>query len=338
MKKDSTRTGATLCSSMRPRSATTSWLNKFKLLALVLTTMLSVNQVWGEDEIYKTALFERTTFSANSQSYSGSFSSTYNGFTVDIENASNNNKQWDYIKMGHQSTKYTGEIYTASTIDEPITKVALTISGINSYVTSINLYSSKDVTWEDYTYEGSFTMATGTQVVEIENPQADLYYNIEIPCTTGGKSNGHITITRVDFYKASGSSSYTLYLPTTTYCTGDAQGSFTSNKGTATAGTGSYSGMTAYTGITAGTEVTLTALPSSGYTFTGWEEYILMDDEYNDVPVAGSDNTGTFAMPSSNCVIWTCAFEEAHVVTYTDLFSGQKVGTFSHPNSHLCKS
>ena len=47
MKKDFNRTRATLCSSMRPRSSTTSWLNKFKLLALVLTTMLSINQVWG---------------------------------------------------------------------------------------------------------------------------------------------------------------------------------------------------------------------------------------------------------------------------------------------------
>ena len=48
MKKDSTRTGATLCSSMRPRSATTSWLNKFKLLAFAFMALLSVNQVWGE--------------------------------------------------------------------------------------------------------------------------------------------------------------------------------------------------------------------------------------------------------------------------------------------------
>ncbi|MBQ0076842.1 MAG: hypothetical protein KBS69_06900 [Bacteroidales bacterium] len=47
MKKDSTRTGATLCSSMRPRSATTSWLNKFKLLAFAFMALLSVNQVWG---------------------------------------------------------------------------------------------------------------------------------------------------------------------------------------------------------------------------------------------------------------------------------------------------
>ncbi|MBQ0153997.1 MAG: InlB B-repeat-containing protein [Bacteroidales bacterium] len=47
MKKDSTRTGASLCSSMMPRSATTSWLNKFKLLAFAFMALLSINQVWG---------------------------------------------------------------------------------------------------------------------------------------------------------------------------------------------------------------------------------------------------------------------------------------------------
>ena len=47
MKKDLNRTGATLCSSMRPRSATTSWLNKFKLLAFAFMALLSINQVWG---------------------------------------------------------------------------------------------------------------------------------------------------------------------------------------------------------------------------------------------------------------------------------------------------
>ncbi len=55
MKKFETRTGATLCSSMRPRSATTLWL-KFKLLAFAFMALLSVNQVWGSYNLVEATL------------------------------------------------------------------------------------------------------------------------------------------------------------------------------------------------------------------------------------------------------------------------------------------
>ncbi len=59
MKKDSTRTGATLCSSMRPRSATTSWSNKFKLLAFAFMALLSIN-AWGTVAPVNTVLWGET--------------------------------------------------------------------------------------------------------------------------------------------------------------------------------------------------------------------------------------------------------------------------------------
>ena len=60
------------------------------ILLLCLTLFVGVGNAWGDD-LYKTAAFTKSSFSANSQSYTGSFNSTTNGFTVAIVNANNNN-------------------------------------------------------------------------------------------------------------------------------------------------------------------------------------------------------------------------------------------------------
>ncbi len=80
MKKDSTQTGATLCSSMRPRSATTSWLNKFKLLAFAFMALLSIN-AWADtktDIMFAKGFGGYTTssFSAAGTDYSAVANST----------------------------------------------------------------------------------------------------------------------------------------------------------------------------------------------------------------------------------------------------------------------
>ena len=168
-----------------------------------------VRQAKAEDEVYKSAVFTGTSFSANSNSYTGSFSSTTDGFTVNITNANNNNKAWDYIKIGGKNGAYTGTIITDAKIDEPVTKVELGISAITAAnVTSITLYSSSN--GSSWSSVGTFDKSIGTKAVAPSSPTANLYYKIEAVCTKGS-SNGLLTLTHVDFYKTSSSGGPTTY-------------------------------------------------------------------------------------------------------------------------------
>ena len=313
--------------------------NKIRFLAMMLIgVLLSVNQVWGAQTMKRSTgqtmlkaamnTEETCTLIAPAES-----NNTYQKFDLEDEcentwkcyatrsKVTEGGKDYGYLGLNKNSNGYHIE---SPEFPGNITSVNVWVKNASTtQARTVYLCSSNTTAQPTSGDLGSVSVAKGDDD-EYSVTLAGTEFNKFYLYVSAALSFNYIEVT----YEEGSSTTYTLYLPTTTYCTGDAQGSFTSNKGTATAGTGYYSGMTAYTGITAGTEVTLTALPSSGYTFTGWEEYILVDDESNDVPVAGSGNTGTFAMPSSNCVIWTCAFEEAHVVTYTDLFAGHKSGHF----------
>lgn len=172
---------------------------KGALSLLVFLLSFGIGEIWGAEVVYKTALFGS---SYNSRGVSGytdvSFSSTNNGFTVNVENANNNNNGWDYIKIGGKNGAYTGTITTAAAIDKAITKVMVKIDAItSSNVTSITLYtSSNGSSWSSV---GTFTKSTGSQSVSLSSPAANLYYKIEAVCTKGS-SNGLLTISQIDYY------------------------------------------------------------------------------------------------------------------------------------------
>ena len=154
--------------------------------------------VWGADVVYKTAKFGKDYNSKSVQSYSNSWSSTYNGFQVDITNANNNANGWSYIKMGSKNDASTGTITTNAKIDAAITKVTLTIDAITAKnITSITLQTATSSNGI-YTSVGTFTKETGTQTITIASPTVNLFYKIEVVCTKS--SNGSITISQVDYY------------------------------------------------------------------------------------------------------------------------------------------
>ena len=164
---------------------------------MFLTLSVTIN-AWGADVVYKTAKFGKDYNSKSVQSYSNSWSSTYNGFQVDITNANNNANGWSYIKMGSKNDALTGTITTNAKIDAAITKVTLTIDAITvNNITSITLQTATSSNGI-YTSVGTFTKATGTQTITIASPTVNLFYKIEVVCTKS--SNGSITISQVDYY------------------------------------------------------------------------------------------------------------------------------------------
>lgn len=170
-----------------------------KQLAFMLLFIISSLNVWGADEVYKTATFSSSSFSAKTQSYNNnSFYSTTNGFRVDITNANNNNKGWEYIKMGYGSSAVTGTITTNAVIDEAITKVGLTIDLITANkVNSIKLFTK--TTTGSWTEVGTFDKSQGTKYVTLSSPAANLYYKIEVSCAA---QKAAIQLSQVQYYKS----------------------------------------------------------------------------------------------------------------------------------------
>ena len=186
----------TIYTSFAKRNITT-----LRFFFVIFLTLIVGTKLWGADEVYKTAKFGSLYNSQATQSYSGnSWYSTNDDFRVDITNANNNQNGWSYIKIGGKNGAYTGTITTHEVIDEPITKVTLTIDGITlDKITSITLYT-KTATGS-YTSAGTFSKETGEQTVSLASPTANLFYKIEVVCAKGS-SNGLITISQVDFYKS----------------------------------------------------------------------------------------------------------------------------------------
>ena len=171
-----------------------------KKLTLLLATMLLSVMSYAADEVYKTALFGSSYNSQSVQDYTSTWSATNDGFTVDIANANNNKNGWEYIKMGRKNTASVGTITTHVDIDEAITKVVLTIDAVTTdKINSVKLKTSIDN--KIWTEAGSFDAATGAQTVVLANPTANLYYQVVADCQAGS-SNGLITISKVEYYKA----------------------------------------------------------------------------------------------------------------------------------------
>lgn len=169
-----------------------------KFSMLLLFVMVGLN-VFAEDVVYKTALFGANYNSKKVQSYSDKFSSTNNGFTVDVENFNNNQNVWEFIKAGSKSASYVATISTAASIDKAVTKIVVTIDAIIAEsVNKITLYSGtseESITTE----EGTFEKAKGEQAIKISSPSANKYYKISFDCKTG-TSNGLVQVSKVEYF------------------------------------------------------------------------------------------------------------------------------------------
>lgn len=170
------------------------------VFALLLT--IGVGNMWGAEAAYKTAKFgSAATTCTNANSYSNSWTSTYSGFTVTVNNGNNSNCGWNHVRFGSKSAASTGTIVTGA-IDKKVSIVSINLNAVNTtYTTSIKLYTSTNgSTW---TERGSFSKSTGTQSVTIPtaNRATGLYYKVEIVCSKSSNSvgNGFVQISQVDY-------------------------------------------------------------------------------------------------------------------------------------------
>ena len=165
--------------------------------ALFAMLALGVGNTWAQEELYKTALFGSSYNSKKVSSYTDTWTATNNGFTVTVVNANNNNNGWAYIKMGRKSAFSVGSITTQNALDKPISKITMTIDAVTAKnIKSIKLKTSTN--GSSFVEAGTFTISKGDQSVTINNPTANLYYQIEVDCNTG--SNGSIQISKVQYY------------------------------------------------------------------------------------------------------------------------------------------
>ena len=167
---------------------------------------------WGQtrdEEVYSTCLFGSSYNSQSVGNYTATWSATNGDFTWTIVNGNNNNNGWSFVKFGRKNNASVGSITTAGDnnagcYSEAITKVVVTIDAITATsINSIKLYTSSDNS--SWTEAGSFTKETGAQSVSLSSPTANLYYKVEFDCASGS-SNGLVTVSKVEYYHESGSS------------------------------------------------------------------------------------------------------------------------------------
>ena len=179
------------------RASLSTFNKKRYYLFIIMLLTLGIGSAWAEEELYKTALFGSSYNSKKVSSYTDTWTATNNGFTVTVVNANNNNNDWAYIKMGRKSNLSVGSITTEQAIDKPISKITMTIDAVTAKnINSIKLKTS--INGSSFAEAGTFTIAKGDQSVTINNPTANLYYQIEVDCQTG--SNGSIQISKVQYY------------------------------------------------------------------------------------------------------------------------------------------
>ena len=157
-------------------------------------TTTSGGSIGGETVTY-TALFGSRYNSKGISSYSGSWSATNAGFTVNLVNWNNNNNGWEFIKAGSKNAASVATITTNAAISEAITKVTITIDAVTaSSINSITLYCG-DSANACTTSLGTFTIATGDQSVTITSPTGNKFYKISADCKKA--SNGALTVSKV---------------------------------------------------------------------------------------------------------------------------------------------
>ncbi|MBQ0154013.1 MAG: hypothetical protein KBS70_04425 [Bacteroidales bacterium] len=204
---------------MRPRSATTSWLNKFKLLAFAFMALLSINQVWGAD----TPTTPSADFTAKTYGNSVYNSSlAYGDWT--IVNGANNNKGWTYFKMGGKSATISSSnpcyIYSTTGSAAAVGKVtvhlpsgSLSKSGMSVNSWGVYVYSNSTLTTQvDYVAGGTITNSEGsfnfTPSPGKTWPKGS-YFKVNWNLANTTTTNGIICVDKITLYEAT-ASTYTV--------------------------------------------------------------------------------------------------------------------------------
>ena len=178
-------------------------LNSFgKSILCLLVALLSGGSAWATEDVYKTALFGQDYSSRQVNSYTASWTSTYDGLTLNIENLKNSGSDgwYNYISTGEPNRRIEATITTATSLPKAITKVVVTFDKLTAAnVSSIKLSTSTNGT--DWTEAGEFERLKGAQAVSLSTPTENLYYQVTANCLEGGTGNyNFVKISKIEFY------------------------------------------------------------------------------------------------------------------------------------------
>ena len=175
------------------------WLRVCMIVAVVTTAFAGT--AWADDVSYKIVNFANTTNSQSVTYYGATWTATMNtGFKVSLTNFANNVS--GYATCGSDKSAGKATITTATAIDKPISKVAITIDIDASKIADLNsikLWSSADyVNWvEEYTFSNP---ATGTLEATISSPTAKRFYKVEVDYKKV-KGGGWIKISQIEYFR-----------------------------------------------------------------------------------------------------------------------------------------
>lgn len=128
------------------------------------------------------------------------WTNTTDGLTYSIVNCANNNKQWDFIKVGSSKKDSIGTITTDSPFAEAIAESTINIDAVKpESINSIKLLVSTSADFTaDTTTSYDVNVAEGEQTTKIKTPVANAYYRYVIDCKKASK-NGPISISKITF-------------------------------------------------------------------------------------------------------------------------------------------
>ena len=170
------------------------------MVAFIAVFTLSFGtKVTAAEEVYKTLTFTSTTMQSSVNNYTSTWNTKCDGDTWKIANANNNNKGWNYIRMGRKSYDSVATISTAFAIDKAVTKVVMTVDSVTtSSINSIELTVATDSSFSNAIETVSATAKTGDVTFSIANPTPNAYYKITIDCKAS--KNGIIQVSTVQYY------------------------------------------------------------------------------------------------------------------------------------------
>lgn len=174
-----------------------------KLSILFAALLISVSNIFAADAVYKTISFaaDNTTRGEKVGSYTTTWESTTNGFTVSIANFNNNKwDKWNYIKCGRKNNTSVATITTKAAIDKAITKVVVTIDAVTTAnVNSTTLTVASDAEFTKDVQTITVTAAKGELPYVVTTPTENMYYKLTYDCKSGTK-NGFVQISKIEYY------------------------------------------------------------------------------------------------------------------------------------------
>lgn len=175
-----------------------------KLSILFAALLISVSNIFAADVVYKTISFaaDNTTRGEEVGSYTKTWESTTNGFTVSIANFNNNswNNNWTYIKCGRKNNASVATITTKAAIDKAITKVVVTIDDVTAdKVNSATLTVASDAEFTKDVQTITVTAAKGELPYVVTTPTENMYYKLTYDCKSSTK-NGFVQISKIEYY------------------------------------------------------------------------------------------------------------------------------------------